>query len=207
MNKHTYECNYSYSCFIQYRDIAYKELTAGFDLNDALGRYRASTGSVLSSLLHKPATIVGGEIVIDWYPARNDNTYGSQVLQHIYPDILAIYTRGYRSGTWSDWKRNILDSDLTKSLTVVNLNPIDSPDTSLLDTYSNAFNNWTWYRLVLGLSKAHPILGGGTFYIEGFKTDPNYEYQTAQIYTSGTSGIRIYRRAKSEGVWNTWKSI
>lgn len=92
-------------------------------------------------------------------------------------------------------------------MAVVKIIPTDSLDASLLDTYSNTFNNCTWYRLVMSLTRLHPILGGGTFYVEGFKTDNNYEYQTAQIYTNEASGTRMYKRCKSVGIWNTWKSI
>lgn len=81
-----------------------------------------------------------------------------------------------------------------------------SEDAALLDTYSSTFAEGTWYRLAMSLSRAHPILGGGTFYVEGFKADNSYEYQTAQIYNGEPSGIRVYRRSKALGAWNTWNA-
>lgn len=97
--------------FILNRDFYYKELSVGDDLNNALGRYRASTWNVITSLLNKP-DVVGGEIVIDWYQARRDNLFGTQILRHIYPGVIISYIRGFRDGTWSNWQRQVTNSDV-----------------------------------------------------------------------------------------------
>lgn len=73
---------------------------------------------------------------------------------------------------------------------------------ALLDSYSATLPIRTWYRFVVGLTTTHPQLGGGTHYIEGFKSDGNYEWQTATIYS--VEGVQVKKRSKSNGTWITW---
>ena len=90
-------------------------MTSGFDLNNALGHYKSSSGSIINSLLHKPA-ISSGEITIDWYPSDSSNNYGNQLLRHTANGVVTYYIRGRGAGTWNVWDTFAKNSDLTISV-------------------------------------------------------------------------------------------
>lgn len=70
------------------------------------------------------------------------------------------------------------------------------------NNYSNAIPNHTWYRFATNHIIMHPELGGGVFYVEGFKTGSAYEYQAVRTY--GTNGYNEYGRSKYDGLWQAW---
>lgn len=76
-----------------------------------------------------------------------------------------------------------------------------------LDNISANLQNNTHYRRVIDISVFHPILYGGRYYIEGFKTDGDYEYQIARKYTTSTEGSINKVRSKNNGIWNTWRNL
>lgn len=82
----------------------YKPLTSGFDLNNAIGNYRAVNGIIVTSLINKP-NIVGGEVTVSFYPAIDTNLYGMQILRHTARDAGGIYIRSRALDNWSAWKK------------------------------------------------------------------------------------------------------
>lgn len=87
-------------------------MTNGFDLNNALGKYRTPSSAVVTSLLNKPAVVIDGEITIDWYPANSDNSYGFQILRWTKGTIHMIFSRNKNATTWNGWETYVTNSDL-----------------------------------------------------------------------------------------------
>lgn len=69
-----------------------------------------------------------------------------------------------------------------------------------LDEYSLTLNSTTFYSFALNIKFSQAQIGGGTFLVEGFKTDENYEVQRATCYTKNRA--KTYQRAKFDGAWN-----
>lgn len=61
--------------------------------------------------------------------------------------------------------------------------------------------NSEWYRSSINVL-ADLTLGGGVWYIEGFKTNTNYEWQKATSYH--TNNTRCMSRVKWDGTWLSW---
>ena len=69
-----------------------------------------------------------------------------------------------------------------------------------LDEYSSTLNSTTFYSFALNIKFPQAQIGGGTFLIEGFKTDENYEVQRTICYAKNRT--KTYQRAKFDGAWN-----
>lgn len=81
------------------------ELTSGFDLNNALGKYNSMRSAIVSSLLNKPSG-VSGEITVEWYPSDNtDGKYGMQILRHTSKNLAELYFRFRYNVTWGEWQK------------------------------------------------------------------------------------------------------
>ena len=78
----------------------------------------------------------------------------------------------------------------------------DSEIDSIYDNWASELGGNTWYRGLVGHNILHSILGGGTFYIEGFKMSDFYEWQTSRSYSS--ISIIEYVRSKHNGTWTSW---
>lgn len=89
----------------------WNELTEGFDLNNAIGRYKTSKSAIVNSLLNKPQGVESGEVTVELYPIQLDSGgyVGLQEFRHtgidgdgvIYCDI---YTRSFISkGRFGEW--------------------------------------------------------------------------------------------------------
>lgn len=75
------------------------------------------------------------------------------------------------------------------------------------NTVSTDMNNNTWYRATISNVVAHPVLSGGVYYLEGFKTDSSYEWQIITSYSLSddiNADIRIFHRSKNKGIWSNW---
>lgn len=92
------------------------DLTEGFDLNKALGRYRTSNSSIVISLINKPSYVGSGEVTVEWYPASSGNLYGMQVLRFTTSAKSTIYYRMRQNDTWSGWTTTATTADLEKYL-------------------------------------------------------------------------------------------
>ena len=64
--------------------------------------------------------------------------------------------------------------------------------------------NLTWYRRLLDHGVYHSVLGGGTFYLEGFKLTSEYEWQRATTYNRETA---MFFRTKERGSWSEWEQL
>lgn len=96
-------------------NLQYKELTSGFDLNNALGRYRSSNNDVIASLINVPSNFYNsGEITIDWFPAGDNNTFGVQIIRGRYANTTYQYIRSKARNEWRSWEQFALKSDLPK---------------------------------------------------------------------------------------------
>lgn len=86
--------------------LGYKELTLGFDLNNALGHYRTSNSAIVESLLNKPTGVTTGELTIDWYSTKNNNKYGygTQIIRYSRGGNSYLYMRSKRNDVaWGEW--------------------------------------------------------------------------------------------------------
>ena len=88
------------------------ELTSGFDLNNALGKYRTASTNVLKTLVNRPESIGSGEITVEWFPSTSSNQYGTQVLKHTYSTSPTMWARTRQSTTWTSWQKIATTSDL-----------------------------------------------------------------------------------------------
>ena len=95
-------------------------LTEGFDLKNALGNYRTSNGSIVTSLLNRPSDLSSGEITVEWFPSSTSgsNLYGMQVLKFSATTKYVIYFRMRQNTVWSDWKTIATLSDLANYLPI-----------------------------------------------------------------------------------------
>lgn len=76
-----------------------------------------------------------------------------------------------------------------------------------LDNISNQYKNNTHYSkvYVLDFTPSFWTNGGGTWYLEGHKTNSLYEYQIVTTYYIGSiEPYRRFIRSKNNGVWNSW---
>ena len=101
--------------------LEYTEFTSGFDLNNALGKYRTSNSSVLTSLINKPPYSSvsggsGGEATVEWFPADNQNTYGTQIFRYTYNTTVLVYMRSRQNTTWTTWHQIVTIEDLADFL-------------------------------------------------------------------------------------------
>lgn len=73
----------------------------------------------------------------------------------------------------------------------------------------NAYNNWsssisnaTYYKGTILHNVVHSVLGGGVWFLEGYKDDSAYEWQEIRSYSN--DGIKDYCRSKMAGAWKPW---
>ena len=94
-------------------------LTSGFDLNNALGKYRADYGGITGTLLNLPPTSLSAsrcEIVVDWTPADAKNLYGIQTAIMTVDSTMEVWKRKKNNATWSEWKQTATTADLANYL-------------------------------------------------------------------------------------------
>lgn len=60
------------------------------------------------------------------------------------------------------------------------------------------------YRRTVEHTKAHSKLGGGSFYLEGVRTNADYGWQKIRTYMRATNGEAVYNRTMYQGVWSDW---
>lgn len=74
-----------------------------------------------------------------------------------------------------------------------------------LNTVSDNMPNDTHYIRKFSCNVGHPVLGGGDYLLEGFKTNNNYQWQKVTSYTVDNDGInRNFERTKYAGNWGAW---
>lgn len=100
-----------------------------------------------------------------------------------------------------------LDNKLNEMNAKYTMSPVVVSSQSALD---NVINNAStvdrqWYRLAVRVNVENLTLGGGVWYIEGFRHNSAYEWQDATIYYTGGSAKRT--RTKMENVWTSWSYI
>lgn len=99
----------------------WNELTIGFDLNNALGKYRTMQSTIVNSLLNKPDTVNSGEVTIEWFSVDSNNLYGMQILRYSYYSSSEgskqnIYFRVKASTVFGEWKELATTADLANYL-------------------------------------------------------------------------------------------
>ena len=70
--------------------------------------------------------------------------------------------------------------------------------------HENAVNDG-WYRARVQHNIAHSVLGGGTFYVEGFRATVKFGVQETTVYKSAT-GVKKFVRSFANSVWGAWDS-
>lgn len=97
----------------------WNELTEGFDLNNAFGKYRTTSGALIGTLLNLPPTltVVNIELSVEWIPFIDNSKYGMQVLNARTREESHIYFRTLYGGTtWNQWKELATTADLANKL-------------------------------------------------------------------------------------------
>ena len=97
----------------------WNEFTGGFDLNNALGKYRTKHGSVSNTLLNFPPTSLNKsacETVVEWLPTGEDNAYGTQKATLTLYGNIEIFVRQKDNTTWGGWVRIATTKDLANYL-------------------------------------------------------------------------------------------
>lgn len=61
----------------------------------------------------------------------------------------------------------------------------------------------TFYKAEIFHRVSHPILGSGTWYLEGFRINANYGWQSAKQYDATTT--KVYYRSINNGAFGEWK--
>ena len=95
------------------------KLTEGFDLNNALGKYRNHSGAVVDTLLNLPPTSLylrSCEIAVEWFPSHPNNTYGEQVVTLTNGGAIEEFKRHKNGDTWGAWKQTATTADLANYL-------------------------------------------------------------------------------------------
>lgn len=81
----------------------WNELTEGFDLNNALGKYRTASGAIIKTLLNLPSAWTSGELSVEYTPFNTANNYGVQTLIYKSSANISVYQRAKKSSEWGDW--------------------------------------------------------------------------------------------------------
>ncbi|HCL01142.1 MAG TPA: hypothetical protein DHW61_01795, partial [Lachnoclostridium phytofermentans] len=79
----------------------------------------------------------------------------------------------------------------------------ESEANAFFDTCSNIYPDHTHYKLAIGLSFAHSILGQGSFFLEGYKTNNTWGWQ--KVTTNDSVSSRSLSRSINNGMWNKWE--
>ena len=99
------------------------------------------------------------------------------------------------------YKQNVSNVNSTIPLTLVS----GLTTEALIDqTYITAHTetpDGTLYRRLIYHAFAHSILGGGVFYLEGYRASSSYGWQRITSYGNPT---RIFTRSINNGTWTTW---
>ena len=89
------------------------ELTSGFDLNNALGKYRTTSGAIVSSLKNMFRTVSWGELSVNWIPFVDGNAYGMQIVTWKNGTDLEIHCRMKHGSEWGIYYELATTADLT----------------------------------------------------------------------------------------------
>lgn len=91
-----------------------------------------------------------------------------------------------------------------------NVNTLDAKLLNNMDEFNKYINNVsgsmadkTHYNLLIDVNFQHPVLGGGQYYLEGYKAWSTYEWQTVTSYNMFASH-RQFSRSKANGEWKDW---
>lgn len=70
----------------------------------------------------------------------------------------------------------------------------------IYNSLHTSFANKTHYEAVVVNNVAHPILGGGAYYVEGWRDSDDYGWQKATLYYQN----KFFYRALFNGEWSGW---
>lgn len=157
-------------------------------------------------IMDSDASAVGLPSGIWWhvsYQRHSVNTSGFGLLI-AYPLNNSKEKPRYRTAqngkTWEEWSvigdSNVNTMGITKQFTT------EAEANDYIDNFSSLMSDYTYYRLVVDFTFSHSKLGGGTYYIDGFKTWSGYEWQKAYSYEAELP--RTLTRTKFQGMWKGW---
>lgn len=99
------------------------------------------------------------------------------------------------------YKQNVSNVNSTIPLTLVSGLTTEALIGQAYITAHTETPNGTLYRRLIYHAFAHSILGGGVFYLEGYRADASYGWQRITSYGNPT---RIFTRSINNGTWTTW---
>lgn len=112
-----HEAEYFASAEAVKNNALWNELTSGFDLNNALGKYRTQNSSIVASISNAPSGMgASGEINIEWYPSASNNSYGMQILRQHTNGKSKVWFRTKDGTTWNIWNEVATTAELAKYL-------------------------------------------------------------------------------------------
>lgn len=95
-----------------------------------------------------------------------------------------------------------LNGEMTATKIQSNGTTTEESINNFYDNFSSGLAAQTYYKTSVSHNVAHSILGGGLWFVTGFKNSSNFEIQTIQSYSA--NGTRFFTRCKSGGVWTAW---
>lgn len=75
---------------------------------------------------------------------------------------------------------------------------------AIYDSLHESVENGSAYRAVVQHEVAHSVLGDGTWYLEGFRSEAKYGHQIIKIYNSSDVVIKVYMRSLYNRTWGKW---
>lgn len=187
-------------------NLQYKELTSGFDLNNALGRYRSGTTSIVKSLVNAPPELANAyEIIVEWYQAQSNNAYGIQL---IYCRLgisgsadSRQYIRSRNADKWNAWEQVTLKSDLG-----------DMRGIKVAYSFDAAYNiNTPPAAFILQAHTSHTTgdlpagLGGTVFII--LQSNPGNDSHNGQFAFGFATDKIAFRKKNGSTTWDEWKYV
>lgn len=108
---------------------------------------------------------------------------------------------GYPTVT-SDWQQIATTNKLYTDSSIPEI-IVSEANLNTYNTLSNSLPNKTYYRKTMGNNVVVPEIGGGIWYLEGFKINESYEWQLIRSYHEGY----LKHRYKSNGVWSSFNKM
>ena len=126
------------------------------------------------------------------------NADGSVILYGY--DIASPRFRRKCNNIWQNWI-DLYENLDSRKLRAYALSTVDYINQFYIEKHTEVLDG-VWYRTVTHHGVMHPVLGGGTFYLEGMRATQNYGWQRLTCYYN--NGLS-YARSITDGIWGAWK--
>lgn len=146
--------------------------------------------------------IIGGRWYFEGYK-DGDTIYG-WILGRTYDRHYGEVMRIMYNGSWQSW---VYNSPVCYSIH----NSISCTTNEEIENFLNMVyvNNGdeSKFEVVFQVTQPGLSLGGGTWYVSGYRSTLEHGYQEIRSYTHLPSGMQYFARSRYAGVWNAWKNM